>query len=59
MVSCLMAQNHYQNQCLISEVLWHLPENNFAMIAQATILCDEFQNYIFQNDCNISQAQMS
>ena len=35
-----MAPSHYLNQCLllISEVPWHIPESNFTLSAQATIL---------------------
>ena len=38
MACCLMAPNHYQNQCwiLISEVMWHSPESSFTMSAQTT-----------------------
>ena len=40
MACCLTAPNHYLKQCwlLISKVLWHSPENNFAMNAQAAML---------------------
>ena len=40
MACFLIAPSHYINQCwlLISEVLWHSPENNFTLSAQATIL---------------------
>ena len=40
MACCLMAPNHYLNQCwlLISEVFWHLFENHFTATAHATIL---------------------
>ena len=51
MASCLTAPSHYMNQCwqVIVKVLWHSPEGNFAANAQATILYNEFENYIFQN----------
>ena len=41
---------HYVNQCwlLSSEVLWHSPGSNFVASAPATILHNEFENYIFQ-----------
>ena len=41
---------HYLNQywLLISEVLWHSPENNFTASAQASSLQNEFENYTFK-----------
>ena len=50
MACCLMAQSHYQNQCwlLISQILWHSYENNFAVSAQSTIPYNEFENSIFR-----------
>ena len=60
MVCCLMAPSHDDyddddfiyhkvdlNKCwlLIKGDLWHSPESNFTMRAQATILYDEFENY--------------
>ena len=39
MSCCLMAPSHYLNQCwlLIIEVLWHPPDSNFKVRAQAII----------------------
>ena len=50
---CLMAPSHYLNQCclLISEVLWHSPEN------QATILYNEFENDILINTVTSPNSQ--
>ena len=47
---CLTAPSHCLNQCLliISEVLWHTPESEFMVSAQATILYNEFENYTFK-----------
>ena len=38
------------NQCwlIISEVLWHSPENNFTAIVQSIILYNKFENYTFK-----------
>ena len=49
MACCLTAPSHYLNQCwlLISEVPWHLPDNNFTVSAQSTILYNEFENLTF------------
>ena len=40
MVCCLTAPSHCMNQCwrLISEVLWHSPENNFTSCTKVAIL---------------------
>ena len=50
MACCLTAPNHYMIQCwsLISEALWHSPESNFTVSAQAIIQCNEFENYTFK-----------
>ena len=50
MACCLMAPSHYLNQywLLISVVLYHSPqspESSFTVIAQATFLYNEFENY--------------
>ena len=46
MAWCLTAPSHYLNQYgfLIREVLWHTPQHNFIVSAQATILYNEFEN---------------
>ena len=46
----LLAPTQELNQwrLLISEVLWHSPESNFKLSAQATILYNEFENYTFE-----------
>ena len=45
----LLTPSHYLNQCWlpINEVLWHSHESSFTASAQATILCNEFDNYTF------------
>ena len=45
MACCLTTPSHYMNQCwrLISEVVWHLPDNNFTASVPA-ILFNEFEN---------------
>ena len=50
MAYCLIAPNHYLNQCwlILSEVLWHSPEINFTASAQATILHNEVDNYTLE-----------
>ena len=47
MACCLLAPNHYLNQCwlLISKLLWHSPESNFIVSAQVAILYNDFENY--------------
>ena len=47
---CLTAPNHCLSQCwyLISEFMWHSPENTFPATAQANTLCDEFESYTFK-----------
>ena len=59
MACCLMAPSHYLNQWLhvISEVLWHSLESNFTTSAQATILCNEFENYTFEIAATSSRGQ--
>ena len=54
----LMAPSHYLNQywLLISKVLWHSLDNNFAS-AQATMQYDEFEKYALK--LHISQGTMS
>ena len=53
MACCRQATSHYLSQCwfLISEVLWH------SLIAQATILCIEFENYTFKIALTSSRGQ--
>ena len=43
----LMAPSHCLNQCwlLLSEILWHSLESNFAASGHTTILYNEFENY--------------
>ena len=50
MACCLMAPSHCLNQCqfLISEALWHSTESNVTVNAQATILYQGFENYIYK-----------
>ena len=50
MAWCHQAPSNYLNQCwhLISEVLWHLPERKFTVIAQAIILYNKHENYIIK-----------
>ena len=45
MACCLTAPSHHPSQCwlIISEVLWHLPEGNFAGNAQDMCPCCEFE----------------
>ena len=45
-----LAQAHYLNQCslFISWVLWNSAGSNFTATAQATIPCNEFENYAFK-----------
>ena len=45
-----MAPSDYLKQCwlLITEVLRHSPKSNFTASAQATILYNEFENYMFE-----------
>ena len=47
MACCLTAPNHNLNQCwlIISQVLWHLPEDNFTGNAQYIHPWFEFENY--------------
>ena len=49
MTCCLMAPNHYLNQCwlLISEVMWYQHGSNFTVNTQYTILY-ELKKYIFE-----------
>ena len=48
---CLMAPSHYLNQCwrIISEVLWHLPENNFTGNVQDTYHWYESEKLLIQD----------
>ena len=50
MTCWLIAPSHYMNQCwlLTSDVLWHSPESNFIVNAQASVLYNGFENYTFQ-----------
>ena len=50
MACCLMAPNHYLNQCWlnITEVWWHSPESNFIVQAQDICPWSEFENYKFK-----------
>ena len=50
MACCLMAPSHYLNPCwlLISEVLWHSPDNNFKVSTQATNVHNEFENILLE-----------
>ena len=45
-----MAPSHFLNRCwlLICEVLWHSSESSFKGSAEATILYNDFENYIFK-----------
>ena len=45
-MACWLARNPYLNQCsiLVNKILWHSTENNFTVIAQATIPYDKFEN---------------
>ena len=58
MACCLSAPSHYLKQCQlpISEVLWHSPESNFTVSAQATILHNEFEN-IFKSIATTPRCQ--
>ena len=49
-VCCLTTQSHYLNQIwvLICEVLWHSSESNSTASADATIRCNEFENYLLE-----------
>ena len=59
MACCLMAQSHCLNQCwlLISEVLWHSPESNFTVSAQASYLYNQLENYIYKITATFPTAQ--
>ena len=50
MVCCWMAPSHYANQSwlLISEILEHSPERNFTLNFQATVLYNEFENWLLK-----------
>ena len=43
---CLMAPSHYLNQYWlpIIQVVWHLPESNFTLSAQAATMYGDFEN---------------
>ena len=45
-----LARAHYLNQCSLftNKVLWNPAGSNFTATAQATILCNEFENYTFK-----------
>ena len=47
---CLTAPNHYLNRCWLNpnEVLWPSPESNFTLSVQATVIYNEFENYILK-----------
>ena len=59
MAWCLMAPSHYQNQCwlIIRDILWHSPENNFIMSAQADILWNDFKYCSFNITASSSRGQ--
>ena len=59
MAWCLMAPSHYQNQCwlIIRDILWHSPENNFIMSAQANILWNDFKYCSFNITASSSRGQ--
>ena len=44
---CLMALKNNLNYCWY-EAMWHSPESNFTVSAQATILYNEFENHTFE-----------
>ena len=60
MACCLTAPSHYLNQCwlLLIEVLQHLPQRNFTVSAQATILWHKFANYTINQLRTISWIEM-
>ena len=54
-----MPPSHYLNQCsLIGEFLWHSAESNFTASAQAAILYNEFDNYIFKLTATSPRSQL-
>ena len=57
--SCLTTPSHYLNQSLllISGVLRHSPENNFAVCSQAANLYNEFENQTFEIIATSSRGQ--
>ena len=57
MANCLMVPNHYPNQqwLLVNEIWWHSPGST--MSDQATILYNEFGNYIFKTTATSSMGQ--
>ena len=61
MACCLTAPSHYLNQCwlIISEVLWHLPENNFTGNVQDTYHWYESEKLLIQDFSSNSQGSMS
>ena len=50
MFFCQMAPGHYLKQCclLINESLWHSPESNFTVSAEADIQYNEFEHHTFE-----------
>ena len=50
MACCLTAPSHYLNQCwrMISEILWHSPDNNFTENTQEIYCWNEFEIYQFK-----------
>ena len=59
MAWCLTAPSHYLNQCwlITSEVLWHSPESNYTVSAQAPILYNKFENYTFKISATSPKGQ--
>ena len=41
----------------MSKIMLHSPESNFTVIAQATILYEEFENYTFENTTTSHMGQ--
>ena len=58
MVCCLMASNHYLDQCwlLISNATWHSHESNFTVSVQAPILCSEFEKHTLKLSTHLPGA---
>ena len=54
-----MAPSHYLNEYwfLIDVVMCHLPQSDFSVSAQATILYNKFENYIFKNTSTSPRGQ--
>ena len=59
MACCLMAPSHYLNQCwlIISQVLWHLPEDNFTQNTQYIHPWYEFENHKFKEIATSPRGQ--